>query len=88
MAVDVDGQYRVTAWVRTSGNVTTGQVGARRTDTQAVLGQGGFGPAPGYQQVTGVFNSGPNTLVQLFIGYTAPGADSWIQVDDVLVVPV
>jgi hypothetical protein len=85
--VEANSTYRLRAWVRTSGNVTAGLVGARQPDTGTVLGMVGFTATAGYQQVTDTFNSGPNTTVRIFIGYASPLADSWIQIDDVLVTP-
>jgi len=37
---------------------------------------------PEYTSRSVTFNSGSNTTVSVFAGYWAPGADSFIQVDD------
>jgi hypothetical protein len=78
-------RYRMTAWVRTSGNFTSGVFGVRpvnsgtpwRSDTY-----GAFAPSP-YQQIQLDFDSGPRGELSLFIGYWAPAYDSWVQIDDV-----
>jgi hypothetical protein len=78
--------YRVTAWVRSSANLPVGYIGARSADGTQVLGQTPFwvsNPGWAYQRITADFNTGANTSIIVFVGYQAPGADSWIQIDDV-----
>lgn len=80
-------EYALGAWVRVSGNFTGGYFGARTGDNRAILNEVRYGAAannPGaYQYLETKFNSGANTSVIVFLGYWAPGADSWVQVDDV-----
>jgi hypothetical protein len=76
--------YRLQGWVRTSNNFNAGFFGVRPGDGNSPLAEiryGSFTPA-GYEQLTVDFNSGPNTAVTSFVGYWAPGYDSWVQVDD------
>lgn len=89
VAVQANTNYVLDGWVRTSGNFTTGYFGAR-TQTGKTLVQENYGKVrtPGaYQYVHVAFNSGGNTSITVFIGYVAPGADSWVQIDDVYLDP-
>lgn len=82
--------YRMQVWVRTSNNFHDGYFGVRHGTSASVLADqqyGGFDLA-GYRLKTLDFNSRENTSVSAFIGYWAPGYDSWIQVDDVAVWPL
>ncbi|MFJ3202804.1 hypothetical protein [Streptomyces sp. NPDC086989] len=76
--------YYLEGWVRTSGNYTTGYFGARGTNGRTIV-QKNYGKVisnGAYQLLHMAFNSGTNTSVTLYVGYNAPGADSWVQVDD------
>lgn len=82
-------RYRMAAWIRTSGNFDQGYLGVRRGTGSTVVSQlryGAWGPSP-YQLQVLDFDSGPDSYVTAFVGYTAPGTDSWIQIDDVAVRP-
>ncbi|MCT9089653.1 G1 family endopeptidase [Streptomyces sp. ASQP_92] len=77
--------YYLDGWVRTSGNFTTGYLGARGTNG-ATMVQKNYGKVisnGAYQLLHMAFNSGTNTFVTLYAGYTAPGTDSWVQIDDI-----
>ncbi|MFJ3306828.1 G1 family glutamic endopeptidase [Streptomyces sp. NPDC086549] len=85
VSVKSNTNYVLDGWVRTSGNYTTGYFGARNQAGKTLV-QENYGKVrtPGaYQYVHVAFNSGANTSVTVFIGYVAPGADSWVQIDDV-----
>ncbi|WP_322760847.1 G1 family glutamic endopeptidase [Frankia sp. Cr2] len=79
--------YALSAWVRTSGNFDGGYLGARSGDNRTILNEVRYGPAganpAAYQYLSTEFNSGPNTSAIVFVGYLAPGVDSWVQIDDV-----
>jgi hypothetical protein len=78
--------YRLQGWVRTSGNYTTGYFGVRPQYSNSPFSEIQYGAisAPGpYQLLTVDFNSGSNSNVTVFIGYWAPGIDSWVQIDDI-----
>ncbi|GGQ83254.1 hypothetical protein [Couchioplanes azureus] len=77
--------YRMTAWVRTSGNFTSGVFGVRPITGGTPAGSARFGEyaPPRYQPLVLDFNSGQNGELTAFIGYWSPGYDSWMQVDDV-----
>jgi len=79
--------YRMSAWVRTSGNFTGGMFGVRPVTSGTPLAWANYGDyaPPRYQQLLLDFHSGPHGELALFIGYWAPGYDSWVQVDDVQV---
>ncbi|MFC0842226.1 hypothetical protein ACFH04_00510 [Streptomyces noboritoensis] len=76
--------YYLEGWVRTSGNYTTGYFGARGTNGRTIV-QKNYGKVVtngAYQYLSMAFNSGTNSSVTLYVGYVAPGADSWVQIDD------
>lgn len=79
--------YSLSAWVRTSGNFDGGYFGVRSGASRAILNEVRFGAAAAnpaaYQYLSVEFSSGADTTVTVFIGYWAPGADSWLQIDDV-----
>lgn len=87
--------YRLTGWVRNSNNFiccqpqTGGYFGVRAGSdvTTSPLAETSFGGLPSYTQLTVDFNPGSNGSVTVFAGYWAPGADSWVQIDDVSLVP-
>ncbi|HWG98990.1 MAG TPA: hypothetical protein VNV66_06630 [Pilimelia sp.] len=79
--------YRMSAWVRTSGNYTGGTFGVRPVGRSTPLAWGTYGDysPPRYRQLLLDFHSGPHGELTLYVGYWAPGYDSWVQVDDVQV---
>jgi hypothetical protein len=82
--------YRMQGWVRTSGNFNAGFFGVRPGNSNTPMAETRYGSftLAGYQQLTVDFNTGPNTSLTAFVGYWAPGYDSWIQIDDLAVWPV
>lgn len=74
-------QYTLTGWIRTSSNVKDGYFGVR-DNTNLIIEETKYGPLTGYTKLFVTFNSGFNSTVLLFIGYWAPGADSWVQIDN------
>jgi hypothetical protein len=81
VAVTPNTNYVLTAWIRSSANVVGGYFGAC-TLGGTVINELNFGFLPDYTARTVTFNSGSNTSVSVFAGFWAPGADSFIQVDD------
>ncbi|MBD2325783.1 hypothetical protein [Alkalinema sp. FACHB-956] len=73
--------YVIRAYVRTSGNVQDGYFGVRHGN-QAVLAEVKFGPQAQYKQLTVRFRTGDATEYNIFAGFWAPGADAWVQVDN------
>ncbi|HEY8546418.1 MAG TPA: alpha/beta hydrolase-fold protein, partial [Acidimicrobiales bacterium] len=86
VAVTPGQSYRVTAWIRTSGNNRDGYFGLRTTGGQ-VVGETRFGSLGGYTQVTATANAGPHGQLVVFAGLWASG-DTWLQVDDVAIAPL
>lgn len=82
VTVQPNTNYVLTGWIRNSNNFTDGFFGVRNP-AGSVISEVKYGGSPDYTQKTVSFNSGSNTSITLFVGYWAPGADSWIQVDDV-----
>lgn len=77
--------YTLRGWVRTSANNPAGYFGVRGPGNGPILGERGFGSLPGYtEQVVG-FNSGANSVVEVYGGLWASG-DTWLQLDDVSLV--
>ncbi|GAA1688174.1 hypothetical protein GCM10009765_42060 [Fodinicola feengrottensis] len=79
--------YRLTGWIRDTANVSGGYFGVRAGTTSSVLAETHYGSQPSYGQLTVPFTSGSNTTMTIYAGYWSPGADSWIQVDDVALTP-
>jgi hypothetical protein len=80
-------RYVLKAHVQTSANLTAGYFGVRGGANQAVLAETGFGPLGSYTELTVTFDSGDNHDLTVFAGYWAPGADSWLRLDDVSLAP-
>jgi len=74
--------YRMTVWVRNSGNFSGAYLGAKST-TGSVLNEVNHGQAGGYQRFIVTFDTGSNATVVLHIGFWGPGASAWEQIDDV-----
>jgi hypothetical protein len=84
VAVVPNTNYRLTGWVRTSGNHADGYFGARLLNGGPILSEVRFAqPLGSYTQLTVSFNSGPNHSVELFAGTWALNGDTWLQVDDI-----
>lgn len=76
--------YRLTGWIRTSGNNRDGYFGLRTTAGQVIREQR-FASLGNYTQITVTASSGPNRALEVFAGVWASG-DTWFQLDDVAVV--
>ena len=76
--------YTLKGWVRTSSNNTEGYFGVRLPNDGAVISETSFGYLPNYTELTVNFNSGDNSVVELYAGLWANG-DTWLQLDDVSV---
>jgi hypothetical protein len=76
-------RYVLTAWMRTSGNVRDGYLGARTVPGNAIVAEKKFGPLEPYASRSVFFDAGDRTSVRVFIGYWALGQDSWIRIDHV-----
>ncbi|QGQ98179.1 hypothetical protein EHS13_26475 [Paenibacillus psychroresistens] len=81
VAVTPNTDYVVTGWMFATANITAGYFGVSTTST-AVIKDMQFGNTA-YAPLTFSFNSGANTSVIIYGGYFGPGADSWINFDDV-----
>jgi GH43 family beta-xylosidase len=83
VAVTPNTNYRLTGWVRNSNNFTGGWFGVRTPDNSGAIAEINYGGLPQYTKLTVDFDSGSYTSVRVYVGYEAPGSDSWIQVDDI-----
>jgi hypothetical protein len=80
--------YTLTGWVDAS-QTTGGLLGVRTTGGTNIGATGLVNTDPGprthsadYRQYSVTFNSGNDTSVVVFVGYTTPGSGSFINVDD------
>jgi len=95
VTVQPNTDYTVSCWI-SSLNTTGGLVGVENTDGSSACTIGGFNNAnpPGpvvnstYQLIRTFFNSGPNSTVIVWAGYTPPAGTSRIQIDDFSLVPI
>ena len=78
--------YRITGWIRSSANTTSGYFGLRTPSGQVVAEQR-FGRLDGYTQLTVTAPAGSSTSLVVFAGLWANG-DTWLQLDDVAVVAI
>ena len=74
--------YTLRAHIRTSGNVRDGYFGYRNAAGQPVK-EMKFGASPRYRDHWIKFKPKTTGNHQVFAGFWAPGADAWIQVDNV-----
>ncbi|MCU1441015.1 MAG: hypothetical protein JWP85_2012 [Rhodoglobus sp.] len=83
VAVTTNSTYRLTVWVRNSGNIDNAWLGVK-TPGGTVISEIRSGKAPTtYSRYVVTFTTGANTSVVIHVGYWAPGATAWVQVDDV-----
>lgn len=80
--------YRLTGWVQTSYNNRDGRFGVRLPQLEGqgngtIVSEAVYGNVPNYTKQTVTFNSGANSLVELFAGLQADGSDAWIRLDDI-----
>ncbi|MEW2384019.1 DUF4185 domain-containing protein [Micromonospora sp. NPDC047707] len=80
-------RYRLTGWLRTSGNATAGYFGVRTT-TGRIVAERRYGPLPSYQRLTVDADVGTLTTLQVFAGLWATGVGTWVQIDDVTLTPL
>ena len=75
--------YRLNAWLRTSPGFGAGFFGVRAAGSNVPLHQVSYGSTNGQYQLVTVppFNTGAATNLRVFVGYWAPGFDSWVQID-------
>ncbi len=83
VAVRPGHRYRLSAWVRTAENNRDTVVGVRTLAGKVLRSKPG-GAHSAYTQVSVEFDSGRESLVQVYAGFTGHGQDVWFQVDDVV----
>jgi hypothetical protein len=76
-------RYRLSAWIRTAANNSETMLGVRTLRGQAVA-ERQSGAHPGYTQVSVDFDTGRESLIQLYAGFFGHGQDVWLQLDDVV----
>jgi hypothetical protein len=82
VSVDPNSTYRLTVWVRNSGNLDNAWLGVKTTGG-AVINEVRHGKATStYSRYIVTFSTGTNTSVLVFSGYWGPGSSAWQQIDD------
>lgn len=84
VAVRPHHRYRLSAWIRTAGNNRETMLGVRSLRGRT-LAQKTSGAHPQYTQVSVDFDSGRESLIQLYAGFFGHSQDVWLQLDDVVV---
>ncbi|MGW1340946.1 DUF4185 domain-containing protein [Kribbella sp. NPDC002412] len=83
VAVRPHHRYRLSAWMRTAENNTETMLGVR-TLRGTTIAQKTGGAHPAYEKVSVEFDSGRESLIQLYGGFFGRGQDVWLQLDDVV----
>jgi hypothetical protein len=78
-------EYTLTGWLRTSSNNNAGYFGVRDTSGN-VISEAEYNSLPGYTQLSVTLNTGSNSTVDVYGGLWASG-DTWMQLDDVSLMP-
>jgi hypothetical protein len=74
--------YQISCYIQTdSAFPAQGSVGVRTTGG-TVIAQQGYGQMTNFTKLSVSFNSGSNSSVVIFAGFTDSGAGAWIHVDD------
>lgn len=82
IAVTPNTSYTLSAWLQTSDRFPRGALGVRAT-AGTLIAQQSYGQLGNYTPVSVAFNSGSNTSVIVFAGFTnVAGQDAWIHADD------
>jgi Domain of unknown function (DUF4185) len=83
VAVRPNHRYRLSAWIRTADNNSETMLGVRTLRGRTIAQQTG-GAHPAYTKVSVDFDSGRESLIQLYGGFFGHGQDVWLQLDDVV----
>lgn len=73
--------YKLTAFVHTSGDVRDGHLGFGKLGGGPILGDRKFGPYPAYTEVELRYRPEADGLYRVFIGFWALKPEAWIRVD-------
>jgi len=87
IAVKPNTKYTLTGWIRNNFGTNVGYFGVRDSGGFNVVAQTTFGAAAGYTMFTVSFDSGSNSTMTVFAGFWGQGVDTWMQLDDVSVLP-
>lgn len=82
VSVTPNTSYTLTTWVQNNFGKNTGLVGVRGADNVTVLAQTAIGAASTYVPVTVKFNSGGNSTVTVFAGFSGQKKTYSLRVDD------
>ncbi|WP_372633075.1 DUF4185 domain-containing protein [Cohnella sp.] len=85
VAVQPYTNYTLKGWIRTSANNDSGYFGARGPLNGPIRNETRFYALANYTELTVTFNSGPDSIMEIYAGMWANG-DTWIQLDDVSLV--
>jgi hypothetical protein len=82
ISVSPNTSYTLSCYIQTDGTFPAqGSMGVRDSGG-SVIAQAGYGQMTNYTQLTVSFNSGSNSSVVIFAGFTDQGPGAWIHVDD------
>lgn len=87
VSVATNTNYTLTGWVRNNFTTNLGYLGVRMSDGVTVLQQASFSAATNYTEIMVNFNSGSNSTVMVFAGFTGQSVDRWLQIDDISIKP-
>ncbi|WP_446038013.1 choice-of-anchor Q domain-containing protein [Streptomyces sp. SID1121] len=83
VGVTAGATYRLTVWVRNSGNIDHAWLGAKTT-TGTVVNEISHGTSPGWNRYVLTVKPGTATQLSVYAGYYGPsGVSTWQTVDDV-----
>ncbi|MFF2522992.1 choice-of-anchor Q domain-containing protein [Streptomyces liangshanensis] len=75
--------YRLTVWVKNSGNIDHGWLGAKTT-TGTVVNEISYGSSPAWTRYVLTVKPGTATQLSLYAGYYGPsGVSTWQTIDDI-----
>lgn len=83
IAVQPNIEYVMTAWVRANLNDSSGRFGIRKSGALSTLHETSFATSPQYTQLTVQFNSGAESVLELYAGFLGKNVAQWLQIDDV-----
>ncbi|RYZ36346.1 MAG: DUF4185 domain-containing protein [Myxococcaceae bacterium] len=75
--------YTLKGWLRASPNTSRGSFGVRAAGNGPILGESSFGSLTAWTERSVTFNSGANSVVEVYGGVWADAGDTWAQLDDV-----
>ena len=79
--------YTLTGWIMNNFGQNVGYLGAYASNGSTILQQTSYDALPFYTNQIVDFNSGSNSTIEIFAGFTGQGSDYWMRLDDVSLAP-